>query len=273
MTESTAWQDADSAVGNDYLIVREMPRASGFNVFVARSKRDGTNVEIKTMPSSIVARAGGLSEAEITARRVQHPNILPILEVGFHGGTFYWITPGIDGRTLRARLSRGGRMDVRDSLTVLRDISAGLTHAHLHGVVHGGLTPDSIIISGGSALVSDLGIPEAFMAVQRSAAEQVTESAEMVEPLRYTAPEQAGGGKVDARSDVYSWGVIAYELVSGRHPFAGRTTPRQIMAAQIGRASCRERVQRQGDGVTLIERQLVVGRGCVVVSGIRRQTA
>jgi serine/threonine-protein kinase len=140
------------------------------------------------------------------------------------------MSPDVDARTLRARLSRGGRIELRDSLTVLRDVSAGLTHAHLHGVVHGGLTPDSILISGGSALVADLGIAEVFTALRRSSSSRYT-TPTSGESLRYVAPEQASGGKADTRSDAYAGGVIAYELLAGRHPFAGRSTPQQIIAA------------------------------------------
>jgi serine/threonine-protein kinase len=231
MTESSAWQDLDAALGDEYIVVREAPQAAGFTSFSARSKRDGSHVEIKTVPAEIFGGAGPIKDSDFVARKVQHPNILPLVTYGFAEDTFFWICPAIDGRTLRARLARGGRMELKDSLTVLRDMSAALTHAHLHGVVHGGLTPDSVVISGGSALVSDLGIPEVFGALRRVGTTAVTAHPEAVEPLRYASPEQASNGSADARSDVYSWGVIAYELLSGRHPFAGRTTPRQMMAA------------------------------------------
>ena len=230
MTDSTVWQDVNAALGGEYLLVRESPQAAGFNAFFARSKRNPTNVEIKTVPLSILAGAGP-KETDLAARKVQHPNILPIVDAGSLGGTFYWMSPAIDGRTLRARLSRGGKMEVGDALTILRDVSAGLTHAHLHGVIHGGLTPASVILSGGSALVSDLGIPEAFDALRRSGTRSASAAQAAIEPLRYSSPEQASGAAADARSDVYAWGVIAYELLGGRHPFAGRTTPRQMMAA------------------------------------------
>lgn len=234
MHESSALQDLDAALASGYMIVREMPQPAGFSTFAARSKADGTNVEIKTVSAEIFGAGDRISESELAARRLLHPNIVPIVALGEHGDTFYWISPAIDGRTLRERLSRGGRMAVQDSLTVLRDVSAALKHAHLYGVVHGGLSPDSVVLSGGTALVSDIGIPEVFAALRRDGARRNTATPTGGEPLRYAAPEQASGGKADTRSDVYSWGVIAYEMLAGRHPFAGRMTPREMMAAHTG---------------------------------------
>jgi len=230
MADSTALQDLDHALGSGYLIVREMPQPAGFHAYAARSKADGSNVEIKTVSIGEIGGRVPVSDADLAARRIQHPNLVPIVRAGSEGDTFFWISPDIDSRTLRTRLSRGGRIEVRDSLTVLRDVSAGLTHAHLHGVVHGGLSPDSILISGGSALVADLGIAEIFTALRRSnSSRYATPTAG--ESLRYVSPEQTKGGKADTRSDAYSWGVIAYELLAGRHPFAGRSTPQQMIAA------------------------------------------
>lgn len=231
MSESTALQDIDIALKSNYLIVREMPMAAGFSTFAARSKTDGSNVEIKTVPLEIFNGSTPVSDSELAARRVQHPNLVPIIGTGRQGDTFFWITPEIDGRTLRARLTRGGRMTTHDSLTVLRDVSAGLTHAHLHGVVHGGLSPDSVLISGGSALVTDVGIPEVFAALRRADTAGSFATPTGAEPLRYASPEQANGAKATTRSDAYGWGMIAYELLAGRHPFASRSTPREMMAA------------------------------------------
>jgi eukaryotic-like serine/threonine-protein kinase len=236
MQESTALQDLDAALASGYLIVREMPQPTGFSAFAARSKTDGSNVEIKTVPLDIFSETKPVRESELAARRVVHPNIIPIIGAGQHGDTFYWISPAVEGRTLRERLSRGGRMAMQDSLTVLRDVSAALKHAHLHGVVHGGLSPDSIVISGGTALVSDIGIPEVFGALRRDGVSRNTSNPTGGEPVRYASPEQASGGKADTRSDTYSWGVIAYELLGGRHPFAGRNTPRDMQAAHTGEA-------------------------------------
>ena len=231
MSESTAWQDIDAALGNEYILVREAPLAAGFSSFEAKSKRDGSAVEIKSVPASIFSGRAPLKDSDLAGRKLQHPNILPVVAAGLAGDSYFWVSPAVEGRTLRTRLSRGGRIGIGDSLTVLRDVSAALTHAHLHGVVHGGLTPDSVVISGGSALVSDVGIPEVFAAVRSAGASTAAMNPTAVEPLRYSPPELGTVGHADARSDVYSWGVLAYELLGGRHPFAGRNTPRQMLAA------------------------------------------
>ena len=234
MPDNNAYLDLDAALGSEYFLNRELPQGAGFSAFEATSKQDGSHVEIKTVPLDIFGTERAPGDVELSRRRIQHPNVVPVLRAGSYAGSFYWISPSIDGRTLRTRLSRGGRMEMSDSLTVLRDVSAALTHAHLHGVVHGGLTPDSVLISGGSALVADIGIPEVFAGLRSSrAVEKRLSVPGGSEPLRYAAPEQMNTGRSDARSDVYAWGVIAYELLGGRHPFAGRSTPREVMNAHV----------------------------------------
>ncbi len=232
MTDPTIRNDIDAAIGADYQINRELPTAGGLSVFGGTAGNDGSPVHIKGLSlANMEGAAAPLTEAALAARRIRHPNIVPIVESGKSGTTFYWISSSIDGRTLRSRLERGGRIEVADAMTVLRDVSAALTHAHLHGVIHGGLTPDSIIISGGSALIADLGVAEVFSALRNSTANDSQDWSSSGDSLRYSTPEQGRGAAADARSDVYAWGVIAYELLSGRHPFAGRNTPRQMAAA------------------------------------------
>lgn len=233
MSYSNARSDLDAALAGEYEIVRETPHSAGFSTFEARARKNGARVEVKAVPAGDLGGLPAISDAELARRRLQHPNILPVLKAGRYGDTFFWVSPSIDSLMLSARLSRGGRMELKDALTVLRDVSAALTHAHLHGVVHGGLSPDSILISGGSAVISDLGIAEVFSALRSQGAAGFSNSRLAGDRMRYASPEQAGGARSDARSDVYAWGVIGYELLGGRHPFAGRNTPRQMMAAHL----------------------------------------
>lgn len=218
------------ALGADYTIDRQLPRPPGIIAYSARGVHDGSRVEISAIPTSVlsVTPQGAASSATVP---LQHANILPISRSGILGDIFYWIAAEADAQTLRARLiARDSRVSLKDSLILLRDVSAALTHAHSHGVVHGGLTPDSVLISGGSALVANIGIARVFAALD-SAHNETTTGPGIGESFRYTSPEQLTGAAADARSDVYAWGVIAYELLSGRHPFSGRSTPREMLAA------------------------------------------
>jgi len=230
VTDSTLRDDIEEALSADYTILREYSRGSGLTTLAASSKDTPGDVEIKAVPVSMISGSALLNPAAYAARTIEHPNILPIIETGTNRNTFYWISPSAEAQTLRARLAKGSRVELKDSLTLLRDVSAALTHAHRHGVVHGGLSTDSVLISGGSALVADLGVAEVFAALRLEA--RTRELSGVAEnSLGYAAPEQGSGGAPDARSDVYGWGVIAYELLGGRHPFVGRRTPREMMAA------------------------------------------
>ena len=93
MAESSALQDLDHALGSGYLIVREMPQAAGFHTYAARSKADGSNVEIKTVSIEQIGSRVPVSDADLAARRIQHPNVVPILSAGSEGDTFFWMSP------------------------------------------------------------------------------------------------------------------------------------------------------------------------------------
>ncbi|MDQ3082470.1 MAG: serine/threonine protein kinase [Gemmatimonadota bacterium] len=222
------------ALGADYTIDRQLPRPPGIIAYSARGVHDGSRVGISAIPTSVLSMSPARGDASSPIVPLQHANILPISRSGTLGDIFYWIAAEADAQTLRARLiARDSRVSLKDSLILLRDVSAALTHAHSHGVVHGGLTPDSVLISGGSALVANIGIARVFASLD-NAHNDAMPGPGIGESFRYTSPEQATGAPADARSDVYAWGVIAYELLSGRHPFSGRATPREMLAAHTG---------------------------------------
>jgi serine/threonine-protein kinase len=185
--------------------------------------------------------AAGLSterfEREIQlAASLQQANIVPLMSAGAtaNGWPFYTM-PFVDGLSLRARLARDGAMPLTESISVLRDVARALAYAHERGVVHRDIKPENVLLSGGTAVVTDFGIAKAVKASQTVApGGTLTQIGASLGTPAYMAPEQAAGDPaVDQRADLYAWGVMAYELLGGRHPFAERTSPQQMLAAHL----------------------------------------
>jgi len=141
MIDSTLRRDAERAFQNDFSIGREIPQPPGITAFSAAARSNGHRIEISLIPLSTLAGPGSAGDLALGNVRLQHPNIQPIVQSGIERDSFYWIADEFDSRTLRSRLARGGRIELNDSLIILRDVAAALTHAHRNGVAHGGLSP------------------------------------------------------------------------------------------------------------------------------------
>ena len=217
-------------------------------VFVAREARLERDVVVKVLSPEI---AGGLSterfEREIrVAAALQEPHIVPVLAAGTTDeGLPYYTMPFVAGESLRERLRRGP-VPTEESVRILRDVATALEHAHASGLVHRDVKPENVLLSGRTAVVTDFGIAKAIGVARTAAstgahettkpeATALTRAGTSIGTPAYMAPEQALGGEVDARADVYAWGVLAYETLSGAHPFAGRSAP-QMLAAHIAEA-------------------------------------
>lgn len=208
-------------------------------VFVAEEALLQREVVVKLLPPDLMA---GLSverfRAEIQyAARLQHPHIVPVLSAGvieYAGGTrgLYYTMPHIRGETLRVRLEREGTLPVEEVRRILLDVVDALAHAHEHGIVHGDIKPDNIFIAGKSAVVTDFGVSKAL---HRDGAEGlVTGSGVTLGTPGYMAPEQASGEQdLDHRADIYAVGVLAYELLTGRRPFAGASIHQLLIAQAV----------------------------------------
>ncbi|HET6342957.1 MAG TPA: serine/threonine-protein kinase, partial [Gemmatimonadota bacterium] len=156
-----------------YTIERELGRGGMATVYLARDERHGRSVALKLlrpelMPDDGPSRAAARFQREIEfAARLSHPHILPLHDSGAAGGLLYYITPYVDGETLRERLRRMGRPPLHESLRLLRDVARALAHAHRHGVVHRDIKPGNILLNQeGDALVADFGVAKALAAVQ-----------------------------------------------------------------------------------------------------------
>ena len=232
-------EQLQATLGTAYALERELGGGGMSRVFVAREAALGREVVIKVIKADL---AEGVSAERFArevqlAARLQQANIVPVLTAGTAGEVPYYTMPFVKGESLRIRLSKGTTFSIAESTGILRDVARALAYAHAEGVVHRDIKPENILLSGGAAVVTDFGIAKA-MSVSRthegSASGALTQVGMSLGTPAYMAPEQAlGDPTTDHRADLYAWGVIAYELLAGAHPFAGRATTHALIAAHV----------------------------------------
>jgi len=171
------------------------------------------------------------------AAKLQQAQIVPVLSAGEVDGIPYYTMPFVEGESLRAKLARDGALPISQVVNILRDVTRALGYAHEHGVVHRDIKPDNVLLSGGTAVVTDFGIAKAISAARASSTDTaLTQLGTSIGTPAYISPEQAAGDPtVDHRADIYSLGCMAYELLTGQPPFAGRT-PQRTLAAHLTEA-------------------------------------
>ena len=227
-----------STLGNSYSLDRELGGGGMSRVFVAHEKRLNRRVVIKVLSPELAAGVSGdRFEREIQlAASLQQANIVPILAAGEIGGEGtrlpFYTMPFVEGESLRARLVAGGAMPIASVVGILRDVAKALAYAHERGVVHRDIKPDNVLLSGGTAVVTDFGIAKAISAARTdNDGGTLTQLGTSIGTPAYMSPEQAAGDPdVDHRADVYSLGCMAYELLTGQSPFQGRTPARMLAA-------------------------------------------
>jgi serine/threonine protein kinase len=226
-----------AALGPNFVLGDVIASGVMARVYRARDTRLGRDIVVKTLNPDLI---GHLSverfEREIhLAASLQEPHIVPLLDAGHtSGGLPYYTMPFVAGESLRARMERG-TLTTRETSGVLRDIARALAFAHARGVVHRDIKPENVLLTGDTAVVLDFGIAKALMAADQDAPRNdSTGIGFAVGTPAYMAPEQAvGDPAVDQRADFYAWGLVAYELLAGRHPFAHRVTQHALLAAHL----------------------------------------
>jgi serine/threonine-protein kinase len=229
-----------SVILDRYTIERELGGGAMSCVYLATDRLLGRKVAIKTLApelSSVLATERFRREIEICAR-LQHPHILPLLSAHEDEGIPYFTTPFVEGESLRDRLTREHRLSIAVAGHVMHDVADALDYAHAHGIVHRDIKPENILLEGRNAIVTDFGIAKVTHAASEFSMRDhsITGSGMSVGTPIYMAPEQAlADQSADHRVDVYALGVVAYEMLAGQTPFAGR------VGAGLFVARCKER--------------------------------
>ena len=225
-----------ATLSGTYVLERELGGGGMSKVFLADELRLGRKVVVKVLSPELAA---GISaerfEREIRlAASLQQANIVPLLSTGDTDGLPFYTMPYVEGESLRARLAHQPGLQILDIVRILGDVSRALQYAHERGVVHRDIKPDNVLLSGGTAVVTDFGIAKALSASRTAGAgATLTQLGTSMGTPAYMAPEQAvGDPDTDARADIYALGCMAYELLAGHPPFHDRT-PQRILAAQI----------------------------------------
>src|SRR6476659_8240212 len=237
-------EQADLLVGQTighYKISKRIGTGGMGDVYLATDITAGSRAALKLLPTRFTSDAERLKRFQQEARALvglNHPNILTVYEIGEDHSTHYIASELIEGETLRQRLVRG-RMEVSEAVDVAIQVASALAAAHEAGIVHRDINPGNIMLRpDGYVKVLDFGIAKlaepAFAEATADVAEPVTLAdtnlGSILGTVRYMSPEQASGESVDKRTDIWSLGVVLYEMVTGHEPFSG-DTPREVMTS------------------------------------------
>jgi serine/threonine protein kinase len=232
--------NAASLVGRrigPYEIVGWLGAGGMGDVYRARDSRLGRDVALKVIDPALAADAGRVRRFEQEARaagQLNHPNVLAVYDSGIYDGTPYIVSELLEGETLRSRLS-SGPMPPRKAIDVARQVAEGLAAAHQKGIFHRDVKPENLFITtDGRVKILDFGIAKLTASSEddggRTGLPTDTAVGTVMGTVRYMSPEQIRGESVDARSDIFSLGLVLYEMLTGRPAFARDTAPETMTA-------------------------------------------
>src|SRR5882724_6649523 len=224
-----------------YRILEKLGSGGMGEVYLAEDTRLGRKIALKLLAQELTKnrdRLNRFDQEAYAASALNHPNILTIYEMGDEGGRHFIATEFVDGQTLRTRLS-GAPMELPEVLDVAIQIAGALEEAHAAGIIHRDIKPENVMIRrNGHVKVLDFGLAKLMErpAVDEADTEAVTralvqtDAGMVLGTSQYMSPEQARGKPVDARTDIWSLGVVLYEMAAGRAPFSGETKTDIIVA-------------------------------------------
>ena len=212
------------SLADRYDIKREIGAGGMATVYLAQDLRHDRPVALKLLNPELGAVLGVerfLAEIRVTAN-LQHQNLLPLFDSGAADGLLFYVMPFVEGESLRARLAREKQLPVDEAVRMTVAIANALDYAHSHGVIHRDLKPENILLQAGQPVIADFGIA---LAVSNAGGSRITQTGLSLGTPQYMSPEQATGDRViDGRSDIYSLGAVAYEMLTGDPPHTGSTS-------------------------------------------------
>jgi serine/threonine-protein kinase len=209
-------------LGNRYELLEKIGGGGMAQVYRAKCKLLNRHVAVKILRNDFSSDDEFIRRFSIEAQSaasLSHPNIVSIYDVGFEGDTHYIVMEYVDGITLKDYLVRKGNIDWKEAVSISRQICSAIDHAHKNQIVHRDIKPHNIMYnSDGIIKVTDFGIARA------ASFSTITMVGSTIGSVHYFSPEQARGGYTDEKSDIYSMGIVLYELVTGKLPFDGETS-------------------------------------------------
>src|SRR5881398_2511943 len=219
------------ALGKQFTVGDLLGEGGFAAVFRVRDHAQNRDVAVKVLDLGLTP-SPGLAERFVregrTSGQLEHPHIVPIYKVGgYKNEVLYIVMRCVDGPSVRQLLERDQRLSVVDATRIARQVADALGYAHGRGIVHRDVKPDNVLLdASGHVLVTDFGIAKA---AQEASASQLTKEGMVVGTPHYMSPEQATGEQVDARSDIYSLGVVLYQMLAGVPPFDGESAQSVLM--------------------------------------------
>jgi len=214
------------ALADRYRLERPLGQGGMATVYLAHDLKHSRKVAVKVLRSDFGTAIGAerfLREIEIAAA-LNHPHILAVHDSGEAAGLLYYVTPYVEGKTLRDRLQRDKRLLLEEALQIAREVADALDYAHQRGVVHRDIKPENILFQSGHAVVADFGIARAITAPGETRSAALTQPGVAIGTPDYMSPEQASGQReLDGRCDQYALACVLYEMLAGQPPFTGPT--------------------------------------------------